>query len=146
MGATPQQVDGQKGETKGFRSEPNWRILVADDNEDSAASLAKLLQLLGYDVRTSHDGLEAMRAAETFRPNVALLDIGMPKMNGYEVARLIREQGWGKSLILVALTGWGQEEDKQRALKAGFDHHLTKPVELETVLNLLAPRAEAKKV
>ena len=88
-----------------------------------------MLRLMGHDIQTAHDGLEAVEAAATFRPDVVLLDIGMPKMNGYEAARHIREQPWGKGMVLVALTGWGQEEDKRRSIEAGFDHHLTKPVD-----------------
>jgi PAS domain S-box-containing protein len=114
------------------------RILIADDNKDSAESLSLLLEVTGYETRTAHDGLEALQAAETYRPGVMLLDIGMPKINGYEVARRIREQPWGKDMLLVAITGWGQEEDKRRAREAGFDHHLTKPVSLADLEDLLA--------
>jgi PAS domain S-box-containing protein len=114
-----------------------WRILVADDLPDSVDSLEIMLRLMGHDIQTAHDGLEAVQAAATFRPDVVLLDIGMPKMNGYEAARCIREQPWGQDIFLVALTGWGQEEDKQRARAAGFDHHLTKPVDPEELLQLL---------
>jgi CheY-like chemotaxis protein len=114
------------------------RILVVDDNRDAAESLAKLLRLKGHDLAVAHDGLEAVRAATTFRPDVLLLDIGMPKMNGYEAARHVREQPWGKDMVLVAVTGWGHEEDKRRATEAGFDHHLTKPVEPSGLEKLLA--------
>ena len=96
-----------------------------------------MLRLAGHDVQTAHDGLEAVQAAATFRPDVILLDIGMPKMNGYETARHIRKQAWGKHTVLVALTGWGQEEDKRRATEAGFDHHLTKPVNLDALEKLM---------
>src|SRR4029453_2664529 len=105
-------------------------------------SLGMVLRLKGHDIQTAHDGLEAVQAAATFRPDVVLLDIGMPKMNGYEVARHIRRQAWGKTMALIAVTGWGQEEDKRRALEAGCDHHLTKPVDpsaLEKLLALIAP-------
>jgi CheY-like chemotaxis protein len=97
---------------------------------------------MGHETRTAYDGLEAVQAAATFKPEVVLLDIGLPKMNGYEVARHIRRESWGKDIVLIALTGWGQEEDKRRALDAGFDHHLTKPVEgaaLERLLALMRP-------
>jgi CheY-like chemotaxis protein len=117
---------------------PKCRILVADDLRDSVDSLAMMLRLAGHDIQTAHDGLEAVQAAATFRPDAVLLDIGMPKMNGYEAARYIRQQSWGKSMILVALTGWGQEEDKRRAFEAGFDHHLTKPVDALALEQLLA--------
>ena len=118
------------------------RILVVDDNRDSADSLATVLQLMGHDIHKAYDGLESVQAAATFRPDVVLLDIGLPKMNGYEAARRIREQSWGTGMALIALTGWGTEEDKRRAMEAGFDHHLTKPVEpvaLEKLLALIAP-------
>ena len=116
---------------------PKWRVLVADDDHDSADSLSLLLTLKGYEVWTAHDGLEAVQAAATHHPDVALLDIAMPKLNGYEVASQIREQPWGKSMLLVAITGWGQDDDKQRALGAGFDRHLTKPVALDDLKRLL---------
>jgi CheY-like chemotaxis protein len=123
---------------------PKHRILVVDDNRDAADSLALMLRLAGHDTRTAHDGLEAVQAAATFGPGVVLLDIGMPRMNGYEAARHIRQQPWGKNIVLVALTGWGQEEDKRRTFEAGFDHHLTKPVEPAALEKLLAGLKEAR--
>jgi signal transduction histidine kinase len=114
------------------------RVLVVDDNQDSADSMALLLQIRGYEVRTAYDGLEAVTAAAEFAPSMVLLDIGLPKMNGYEAARRIRQQPGGKDLKLVALTGWGQEEDKRRALAAGFDLHVTKPLEPALLEQLLA--------
>ena len=114
------------------------RILVVDDNRDSADSLAMLLKLTGHDVHTAHDGLEAVEAAATLQPDVILLDIGMPRLNGYEAARRIREQQRHKGLTLVALTGWGQEEDRRRSEEAGFDSHLVKPVDLAALTKLLA--------
>jgi PAS domain S-box-containing protein len=111
------------------RSSSRRRILVADDNVDSAESLRELLEWLGNDVKTANDGLQAVVMAETFRPHVILLDIGMPKLNGHETCLRIREQPWGKNAILVAMTGWGQDEDKRRSQEAGFDHHLVKPVD-----------------
>jgi CheY-like chemotaxis protein len=108
-----------------------------DDNTDAAESLAMLLRALGHDVLTVHDGEQAVAAAAGFRPDVVLLDIGLPKMNGYEAARRIRDQG-GRGVTLVALTGWGQEEDRRRSREAGFDHHLTKPVAPAVLLELLA--------
>jgi signal transduction histidine kinase/CheY-like chemotaxis protein len=107
---------------------PACRILVADDNRDAAESMGMLLRLSGNEVRTVNDGLKAIEEAAVFRPDLILLDIGMPQMNGYEAARRIRAQQWGKSMVLVALTGWGQEEDRRRASEAGFDQHFTKPV------------------
>jgi CheY-like chemotaxis protein len=109
-----------------------------DDFRDSADSMAMLLRMMGHEARTAYDGLEAIQTAAAFQPNIVLLDIGLPKMNGYDVARHIREQPWGGNVALVALTGWGQEEDKRRALGSGFDHHLTKPVEAASLEKLLA--------
>lgn len=114
------------------------RILVVDDNVDSATSLAMLLRHMGHEIETAHDGLEAVQAAAAFRPQVILLDIGLPKMNGYEAAKRIREQSSGEKIAIIALTGWGQEKDKQMAFDAGFDHHMTKPVEHAALQRLLA--------
>lgn len=114
------------------------RILVVDDNRDSAQSMGMLLKLTGNETRTAFDGLEALGAAADFKPEVVLLDIGLPKLNGYEVCRRIREQPWGKKIVLIALTGWGQEEDRQRSNDAGFDGHLVKPLDRTALLNLLA--------
>ena len=105
---------------------------------DSAKTLAKLLELLGNDVATAKDGLQAVEAAEAFRPDVILLDIGMPKLNGYEAARRIRGREWSQHTMLVALTGWSQEDDRKRSSEAGFDHHLVKPVEVAVLMKLLA--------
>jgi signal transduction histidine kinase/CheY-like chemotaxis protein len=116
---------------------PKWRILVVDDNADAADSLAILLELGGSDVQVAHDGLAALAIAETLRPDIIFLDIGMPQMDGYEVARRIRSTTSLDGVLLVALTGWGQEDDRRRSAEAGFDVHLVKPVEptaLETVL------------
>ncbi len=122
------------------------RILVVDDNQDSADILRMLLRLKGNDTRTACDGLEAVEVAETFRPELVLLDIGLPKLNGYEVAQHIRQQPWGRNIILVALTGWGQDEDRLRSQEAGFNFHIVKPVELETLEQLLAgPQATTVK-
>jgi CheY-like chemotaxis protein len=105
------------------------RILVADDNVDSASSLAMMLTLMGNEVHTAHDGAAAVEAAAEIRPDVILLDIGMPRMNGYDACREIRSRSWGKGILILALTGWGQDEDKRRSREAGFDDHLVKPVE-----------------
>lgn len=113
------------------------RILVADDNRDAATSLAMLLQLAGNETYTAHDGLAAVAAAARVEPHVALLDIGMPKLNGYEVARKIRELPAGRTMVLVALTGWGQEEDLRRSRDSGFDGHMVKPVDLGALVKLL---------
>ncbi|HEU5182254.1 MAG TPA: GAF domain-containing protein [Candidatus Polarisedimenticolia bacterium] len=114
------------------------RILVVDDNEDSAASLGKMLGMLGYETHTVCDSRGGLDAAASFSPHVALLDLGMPEMDGYELARRIREQPWGKDPVLIAVTGWGQAEDKQRTTAAGFDHHLVKPVDPAALAKLLA--------
>ncbi len=114
------------------------RILIVDDNRDGAQGLALLLDLEGHDVRTAADGLEALEIAEKFRPNVVLLDIGMPGIDGYETARRLRATPWGQSVVLCAQTGWGQEDDKRRARAAGFDRHLVKPVDPEELNRILA--------
>ena len=121
------------------------RILIADDNKDSAESLAMLLQLRGADVRTVHDGLEAVETAEVFQPDLVLLDIGMPKLNGYDAARRIRETPWAAKATIVAMTGWGQPDDKRRAADAGFDHHLTKPIEPKLLDDVLAQLTEGER-
>ena len=114
------------------------RILVVDDNQDSADSLATLLRLTGHEVHIAHDGLEALERAAAFQPEVILLDIGLPRLNGYEAARRIREQQRHQAPTLVALTGWGQEEDRRRTNEAGFDAHLVKPVDFAALTKLLA--------
>ena len=114
------------------------RVLLVDDTRDAAYSMAMLLQLIGHEVEIAYDGMGALEAAAVFRPDAMLLDIGLPKMNGYEVARAIRQQPWGKQLMLVAITGWGQEEDKRRALEAGCNYHLTKPVDPDKLEKLLS--------
>ena len=113
------------------------RVVVADDNRDAADSLQRILTLFGHEVRVAYDGTAAIRLAEEFRPRVAVLDIGMPGMNGYEVARALRERPIAP-ITLVALTGWGQESDRRRAIEAGFDYHLTKPVDPEALNRLFA--------
>ncbi|TMQ29391.1 MAG: response regulator, partial [Planctomycetota bacterium] len=113
------------------------RILVVDDNRDSAESTAMMLRLLGNDVITAHDGIEALAAAEKFRPRVILMDVGMPRLNGYEATSRIREQPWGASIVIIALTGWGQEGDRALSKAAGCDGHLVKPVRLSDLEKLL---------
>jgi CheY-like chemotaxis protein len=120
------------------------RILVVDDNADSAESLAMLLKISGNETQVAHDGLEAVEAAERFRPDVVLLDIGLPQLNGYDAARRIREQPWGKTMALIALTGWGQEEDRRRSKDAGFDAHLVKPVDYGALMEVLALPSERR--
>jgi PAS domain S-box-containing protein len=113
------------------------RVLVVDDNRDGAESMAEMLRLLGDEVRTAHDGEEAVTEAERFRPGVVLMDVGMPRLNGLDATRRIREQPWGKGITIVALTGWGQEGDRGRSREAGCDGHLVKPVDLSDLEQLL---------
>jgi PAS domain S-box-containing protein len=117
-------------------SASDLRVLVVDDNLDACASLTTLLGLLGYQTRSAHDGLEAVGEAIAFRPDVVVLDIGLPRMNGYEAAQQIRRHR--PAALMIALTGWGQEEDRRRAMQAGFDHHLTKPVDPAALLKLIS--------
>jgi len=114
------------------------RILVVDDNRDAAHTLAMLLKLSGHETRVAFDGLAALELAEEFRPQLAFLDIGLPKLSGHEVARRIRVESWGRSICLVALTGWGQEDDRRKSSEAGFDHHLVKPVHHNDLVTLLS--------
>jgi CheY-like chemotaxis protein len=129
------QGGGDNGDT---HRRSAYRILVVDDNKDGADSLAMMLRVMGHDTRTAHDGFAALEAAAAFRPDVVLLDIGLPKLNGYDVARRIREQPWGEGMVLIAQTGWGQEEDKCRSKEAGFNFHLVKPVDPAALEKLLA--------
>jgi PAS domain S-box-containing protein len=114
------------------------RLLVVDDNRDSVDSLSTLLRLMGNDVHMAFDGVEAVHAAHTLRPDVVLLDVGLPLRNGYEAAKLIRSEPWGRKMVLIALTGWGQEQDRKRSREAGFDHHLVKPVDPKTLMALVS--------
>jgi signal transduction histidine kinase/ActR/RegA family two-component response regulator len=133
-------MDEYRGETK-----IGLRILVVDDNRDSANSLAKMLRLMGGDTRTAYDGEEAVAAAAEFRPDAVVLDIGLPKLNGYEACRRIRALPGAKRVLLIAQTGWGQVEDRQRTQQAGFDHHLIKPVDHAVLMKLLAESSPAAK-
>jgi CheY-like chemotaxis protein len=114
------------------------RLLVIDDNKDAADSLALLLRLQGHEVRVAHAGVEGLKIAMAYRPDMVFLDIGMPGMDGYEVARRLRQHPDLKKVVLAALTGWGQPEDRRRSAEAGFDHHLVKPPEPKIVESLLA--------
>jgi len=114
------------------------RILIVDDNEDAAESLAMLLSITGNETHMAHDGVAAIAAVEHHRPDVVLLDIGLPGLNGYEVCRRLRREPWGKHVVVIALTGWGQEEDRRKSQEAGFDGHLVKPVDYNALLELLA--------
>ena len=123
------------------QSAASLRILVVDDNADSASTMALLLSLYGYEVEVANDGVDAIGYLDRFEPDVALLDIGMPKMNGYALAEHIRARKKGKQPMLIAVTGWGQEDDLQRAKAAGFDHHFVKPVEPSELFEVVPKRA-----
>jgi CheY-like chemotaxis protein len=114
-------------------------VLVADDNRDSADSMAMMLDLLGYRTTVVYDGDEALQAASALRPRIAILDIGMPRVNGHEVARRLRSEPWGERMVLIALSGWGRDDDRRKTAAAGFDHHLVKPLDLHELAALLAP-------
>jgi DNA-binding response OmpR family regulator len=116
------------------------RVLVVDDNRDSAESLSLLVQLAANDVSVAYDGEQALKMADELEPDVVLLDIGLPKMNGYDVAREIRRQRWASGTQLVAITGWGQAEDKSLSRQAGIDHHLVKPVDPDALFGLIDKR------
>ncbi len=135
-GASPRPKSAT--EEKQEKALPSRRILVADDNLDSAESMAIALRLMGHDVLTAHDGVAAVEAAERERPDVVLLDLGMPRMNGYDACRRIRELEGGRKILVIAQTGWGQEEDQSRTRAAGFDGHLTKPADFDVLEKLLA--------
>jgi CheY-like chemotaxis protein len=138
---------------KGHKFLPERRILVVDDNRDAADSLSMLLQFLGADVNVAYDGESALEALRSSRPSVMLLDLGMPSPDGYEVAKRVRQDPQFRDLVLIALTGWGQAENRRRTQAAGFNYHLVKPVELDALRGLLisldreetpgAPPAEA---
>lgn len=113
------------------------RILVVDDNRDSAKSMAMLLKLQGNQTQTAHDGEEAVRRALEFAPDVILLDIGLPKLDGYDACRAIRKQRLGNQPVVIALTGWGQEDDRRKSREAGFDSHLVKPVDYKALLAMI---------
>jgi PAS domain S-box-containing protein len=131
-------VDAERSPTESAPvARVSLKILVADDSQDGADSLAFLLKAAGHDVATAYDGRSAIELAEKNRPDVVLLDIGMPEVSGYDVARAIRREAWGRSMRLVALTGWGQAEHRRRSLEAGFDDHLVKPVELDVLEDVL---------
>ena len=128
------------GPSQAAAQPPRRRVLVVDDNQAAANMLAMVVKMLGNEVRTAGDGQQAIEVAAEYLPEVVLMDIGMPRLNGYEAARHIRQQSWGGAMLLVALTGWGQEEDRQRTRDAGFDHHLVKPADPATLKSLLRQR------
>ena len=123
------------------------RALIVDDNADSADTLAMLLQLLGHEVQCIYDSRRVLDTVDGFSPDVVFLDIGMPGLSGYDVARLLRTRPEGSKLTLVALTGWGQPEDRRRTAEAGFDHHLVKPTDVDTIQHVcrgLSPRVRVE--
>jgi signal transduction histidine kinase len=136
VGVTPDA--GRKGRESKVVATFDYRILVVDDNKDTAISLGMILSRRAREVRIARDGVEAVTLARDFRPHVVLLDIGLPKLNGYEAARQIRKEPWGREMFLIAVTGWGQEQDKRRAAEAGFDLHMVKPVDPVALESLLA--------
>jgi len=119
-------------------------VLVVEDNPDAAEALTMLLEVLGHRVRTVHDGATALDLAQTSPPDVMLVDIGLPGIDGYEVARRVRQDARLQHVLLVALTGYGQEEDRQRTMAAGFDHHITKPVEPDALNRIVTALPHAK--
>lgn len=121
------------------------RILVVDDNRDGANSLSIMLRYLGNETRTAYDGEEAVAMATEFRPDLILLDIGLPKLSGYDACRLIRQQPSGREMVIIAQTGWGQIEDRQRTREAGFDHHMVKPVDARERMLLLEQLQASKR-
>ncbi len=119
-------------------------MLLVDDNRDVARAMARWIRLLGHDIRVAFDGSEAVVMAAEFKPDIVLMDIGLPKRNGYDVAREMRSKPWGEKMTLVAVTGWGRDADRRQSQEAGFDQHLTKPVEpgvLEALLDSCSTRA-----
>jgi CheY-like chemotaxis protein len=116
---------------------PSKRILVVDDSKVQAKSLSMLLELMGHEVRLAYDGPSALQLAAEFIPDVALIDVGLPGMNGYEIARRIREQPELRHMVLIAQTGWGREEDRETSRQAGFDHHLPKPIDHQLLEKIL---------
>jgi CheY-like chemotaxis protein len=120
------------------------RLLIVDDNVAAAGLLEMLLRKHGHEVHVAHDGLEAVEVAERYRPHVVLMDLGMPKLDGYEAAKRIRREPWGRDMLLVAVTGWGQDGDRQRTSDAGFDHHLVKPAQPALIQQILAQTKERK--
>ena len=121
------------------RTEPAARrILIVDDNQDSAASLALLLEMAGHTIHVAHDGLDAVEMAAREQPDLVLLDLGLPRLNGYDAARRIRALPSGQSVVIVAVTGWGQDSDRQKTVEAGFDIHLVKPVDPDALMKLIA--------
>ncbi|MCY7319415.1 MAG: response regulator, partial [Ramlibacter sp.] len=137
LDAPATQVDSPKAGLE-VPTDPSLRVLVVDDNIDAADTLAALLEMSGHAIRVANEGYQAIEMAQDFRPQVVFLDIGLPGMNGYEIARRLRQMPVMEGAVLVALTGWGTREDRERSSQAGFDHHLTKPADINAVESLLS--------
>jgi CheY-like chemotaxis protein len=127
-----------RSEPTPIRSTQHLKVLVVEDNVDSAETLAILLRAYDHEVRTVHDGLQAIEVSERFQPDVILLDLGLPDLDGYDVCRRIRQRPRGRNMIIIALSGWGQQKDKDRSAASGFDLHLVKPVEAQTLIEMLS--------
>jgi CheY-like chemotaxis protein len=140
----PKRDNEMTGDTQAAPTKKR-RILVVDDNKDSASSLSLMLKIMGNETKSVFDGLAAVEAAGEFLPEIILLDIGLPKLNGYDACRAIREQPWSEGMYIIALTGWGQDEDRRRSAEAGFDHHLVKPVEMAILQKLFAEMHGSRK-
>jgi CheY-like chemotaxis protein len=141
----PQPNESEDGELQQETARSGHRLLVVDDNQDAANSLAMLLKMQGHDVRVAFSGPAALEMTKDSPPDVVFLDIGMPGMDGYEVARRMRQQPGLENTVLAALTGWGQQEDRRRTAEARFDHHLVKPPEPKALEKLLAELKPSKK-
>jgi signal transduction histidine kinase len=133
----PARSNSTDGRLERLRA-PGRRILVVDDNPDALDSLSRILQVMGNDTLSARDGLEALQSAREFRPEVILMDLGMPNLDGYDAARRIRQEPWGRDVLMIATTGWAQDDDRRRSNEAGFDHHLVKPVDLTQLQSLIS--------
>ncbi len=138
IGEKPVQDPAPTSKVAQQKSVRKFRLLIVDDINVIADSVAMVLKMEGHEVHTAYNGEEAILAAAKFQPEVVVLDIGMPKLNGYDTCRRIREQPWGKKMFIIALTGWSQEEDRRRTEEAGFNQHMVKPVDPEDLMKLLA--------
>ena len=121
------------------------RVLIADDDRDAASTMSSLLELMGHETHTAHNGESTLAVADAIRPDVVILDIRMPHVDGYAAARMLRERAWSRGLLLYALTGWGDSEDRERTRQAGFDRHFVKPVSIDELLARLADDLEQRR-
>lgn len=141
---SPTNVSSNSSNNEHSPSQPNLRILIVDDNRDGADSLAMMLKMFGNETKTAYDGEQAVELCMNYEPDVLLLDLGLPKLNGYDACRQIRQQSSRKPPVIIAQTGWGQEEDRQRTREAGFDYHMVKPIDPAALMSLLSGLAENK--